>query len=460
MNPKIKQYFNATDPSYTLFTRAEDTEKDKKYYIDFSSVRGGEVIQELKDHITVWYSDRPTCQLFTGHIGSGKSTELLKLKLELEQENYHVVYFESSADLEMGDVDVGDILLCITQRVSESLETLQAVNIPEPRGFKQLLQGAAQLLQTEIEVSGTVEALGGKISASSEGKMEAEYGLPGIAQLKLGIGVITDKTKASPELRSKLRGYLEPRTNRLLEVINQELFAPAQVQLQELGKAGLVVIVDNLDRVTSANKDWDIQQQEYLFVDRGEQLRALNCHVVYTMPLALRFSNEYSTLTQRFMNEVQVLPMIPIKHRDGSRCEEGMSLLKKLILARIFPELPEGERSPKMTEIFDRAETCDRLCEMSGGHVRNFLRLFHDTLKRTKQLPLQQDHFERTLSQYRHQRVLAIDDHEWELLDQVAKTKRVAGTEAYQKLIRSQFVYEYRDTKGYWFDINPIIAQS
>ncbi|MDJ1167844.1 ATP-binding protein [Roseofilum sp. BLCC_M154] len=459
MNPKIKQFFNATDPSYTLFTRPEDVEKDKKYYIDFASVRGGEVIEELKDNITVWYPDTPTCQLFTGHIGSGKSTELLKLKLELEQENYHVVYFESSADLEMGDVDVGDILLCIAQRVSESLETLKALKIPEPRGFKQLLQGAAQLLQTEIEVSGTIEALGGKISASSEGKVEAEYGLPGIAQLKVGIGAITDKTKASPESRSKLRGYLEPRTNRLLEVINQELFEPAQVQLKALGKAGLVVIVDNLDRVTNANKDWEIQQQEYLFVDRGEQLRTLNCHVVYTMPLALRFSNQYSTLTQRFVSEVQVLPMIPIKHRDGSRCEEGMSLLKKLILARIFPDLLEGERGLKVTEVFDRLETCDRLCEISGGHVRNFLRLFHDTLKRTKQLPLQEEHFEETLSKYRHQRVLAIDDQEWELLHQVAVTKRVAGNEEYQKLIRSQFVYEYRDAEGYWFDVNPIIAQ-
>jgi hypothetical protein len=35
----------------------------------------------------------------------------LRLKTELEQEGFHVVYFESSEDLEMADVDIGDVML-------------------------------------------------------------------------------------------------------------------------------------------------------------------------------------------------------------------------------------------------------------------------------------------------------------------------------------------------------------
>ncbi|MEC4805756.1 MAG: AAA family ATPase [Jaaginema sp. PMC 1079.18] len=95
--------------------------EDKKYYIDFSTVRGGEIIEEMQSTISFFSPNEPTCTLFTGHIGCGKSTELRRLQLELEKDGFVVVYFESSEDLEMADVDISDILLAIAKRVSESL---------------------------------------------------------------------------------------------------------------------------------------------------------------------------------------------------------------------------------------------------------------------------------------------------------------------------------------------------
>lgn len=138
----IREFFNATNPSRTLDIEKQD---DQKLYIDFSSVRGGQIIQELKDNITFFSPNAPTCTLFTGHIGCGKSTELLRLKRELEDEKFHVVYFESSDDLEMADVDIGDVLLIIARRISQSLDQLK---LAEPKGLKTILQGAAKLLMT------------------------------------------------------------------------------------------------------------------------------------------------------------------------------------------------------------------------------------------------------------------------------------------------------------------------
>ncbi|MGB6298829.1 MAG: ATP-binding protein, partial [Rivularia sp. (in: cyanobacteria)] len=77
MSIDLRKFFQATNPSKTLvIANAED----EKYYIDFSSVRGGKIIQELRYNITFFSPDSPTCVLFTGHIGCGKSTELLRLK--------------------------------------------------------------------------------------------------------------------------------------------------------------------------------------------------------------------------------------------------------------------------------------------------------------------------------------------------------------------------------------------
>ena len=464
----VRKFFQATNPGKTLFV--ENFEEDKKYYIDFSSVRGGQIIEELKDNITLWSPEEPTCQLFTGHIGCGKSTELLRLKAELEREGFHVVYFESSQDLEMGDVDVGDIFLAIACQVSESLENLKKIEIAEPKGFKNLFQGIAKLL-TKVDLAAEASIPGiGEVTATSEGEFSVATAIPGLGELTvnreglslvaLGIGKITAKVKNSPELRSKLREYLEPRTTGILEVINQELLEPAKEQLKNLGKKGLVVVVDNLDRVENVKKPWGRTQPEYLFVDRGEQLRQLNCHVVYTMPLALRFSNDFDTLTHRFRVDPKVLPMVPVQWRDGSECDEGMKLLRQMVMVRAFPDLDEDQRLGKITKIFDSPETLDRLCVVSGGHVRNLLRILNDSIKKQRGLPISRNCLEEVIRAYRNERILAIDNDEWTLLRKVHKEKKVAGNQGYQTLIRSMFVYEYRDRDGSWFDINPILAEA
>ena len=54
----------------------------------------------------------------------------------------------------------------------------------------------------------------------------------------------------------------------------------------------------------------------------------------------------------------------------------------------------------------------------------------------------------------------AVDDKEWELLRQVVQTQKVTGDAGYQRLIRSMFVYEYRDDEGSWFDINPLLKDA
>ena len=114
----LREFFQATNPAKTLVVTNPE---DRKYYIDFSEVRGGKVIEDLLVNITFFTPDEPTCALFTGHIGCGKSTELLRLKAELEQEGFHVVYFESSEDLEMTDVDISDLLLAIARKHASTI---------------------------------------------------------------------------------------------------------------------------------------------------------------------------------------------------------------------------------------------------------------------------------------------------------------------------------------------------
>ncbi|MEB3830712.1 ATP-binding protein [Phormidium sp. CCY1219] len=431
MSIDLLKFYQGCNPSKTLnFEKAQD----RQYYIDFSSVRGGKIIEELRRTIVRLSPEDPTCQLFTGHIGCGKSTELLRLKAELESEGFHVVYFESSQDLEMADVDMSDILLAIARQVSENLA---AIGIELQSGyFHKQFQEISEFLHG-IELSETQELSG-------------------------AIAQITDRAKGSPKLRTQLRQYLEPRTSRILQAINEEILLPATAQLKERGKQGLVAIVDNLDRVDNRPLSSGRSLPEYLFVDRGEQLRKLKCHLVYTIPLSLIFSHESEALKTRLGGGVapKVLPMVPVKLRSGSPCEAGLNLLRQMILARAFPHTDPDSRMQYIDCIFDTSDSLDRLCNISGGHVRNLLGLIFRCLQR-EDPPFSRETIELLIEERRNDLILALSPHDWELLRQVHETKNISSEATYQTLLRSMFVFEYRHADaGRWFDINPILIEA
>ncbi|AFZ14570.1 hypothetical protein Cri9333_3760 [Crinalium epipsammum PCC 9333] len=426
MSLNIAKFYQACNPSPLVVSKAED----RKYYIDFSSVRGVNIVRELGRSIKLSV-DQPTCNLFTGHIGCGKSTELQLLKAELEKQGFHAVYFESSQVLEMADVDVTDILLAIARQLSESL---QAIGIKlQPGFFANLFTSIGELLQTPLEFEG---------------------------EFSVVIAKITAKTKDSPNLRSKLRQYLEPRTNSIINAINQEILKPAQKILKQKDKKGLVVIVDNLDRLDNSIKPNGQIQPEYLFIERGEQLNQLHCHVVYTVPLILVFSNALGRLANRFGKDPKVLPMVPVELRQGGgECKEGMALLSQMVMARAFPDENIVRRYDLITEVFDSPETLERLCRVSGGHVRNLLMLLRRCLER-EDPPFPQACIEDVIKQRCNELSLGIDENEWTLLREVAQQQIIRGEEKYQTLVRDMFVFEYRDNEGSWFDINPILKEA
>jgi len=454
MTADLKAFYRAANPSKTLDVTKEE---DKKYYIDFSPVRGGQIIKELENAIT--WADEPTCQLFTGHVGCGKSTELLRLKAQLEEEQYHVVYFDSSADMEMSDVDVSDILLVIARWIDKSLTETEQIRPPKTAKFQEVFQGMVSLLQREVDLSIEATVPGGKVNFDST---------KGFALEAMGIGKITAKLKDSPELRSKLRGILDKQTDRVIDAINQELIAPGVAQLQQKGKKGLVIIVDSLDKIEQKPKPWGRPQHEYLFIDRAEQLKALKCHVIYTMPLSLRFSNDFTgSLMQKF-SPPKVLPMVPIQHKDGRRHEEGIELLQRMILSRAFPDLNINQTvgngtakfSAQLIEVFGDFDTLERLCYASGGHIRVLLRLLQEWIMRQRVLPLGRTVLEEVIAASRNNQLAAIEEHEWSLLRQVKQQRRVTGADGYQTLLRSLFVYEYCDQGSFWNDVNPILKEA
>ena len=422
----LPRFYKACNPTKTINIQNPE---DRKYYIDFSSVRGSGTIEQMKRTITKLFPDEPTCQLFTGHIGCGKSTELLLLKNLLEEQNFYVVYFEATEDIDIGDVDISDILLSITRHVIESLEKLDISF--RPNYFQKIFGEIQRILPTGIDITGV--------------------------DFSVGIATITTQMKNSSTERDQLRNILEPRTPSLIDSINREILEPAIDRLAAQGKKGLAVIIDNLDRIENTIKTNGSSQPEYLFVDRGEQLRKLKCHVVYSIPLILTFANKLQSLQNRFGSGVQILPMVKVKNRDGQIFEEGVNLLRQMVLARAFPNVKKEERFVLISKVFNEPQTLERLCLISGGHIRNLL-VFLSSCLRQEDPPISRECLNGIIRLQRDMLKRTITPDEWELLEQVKNTQWVSGEEKYATLLPSLFVFEYEDEDGQWFEVNPLLT--
>jgi Cdc6-like AAA superfamily ATPase len=189
-------------------------------------VRGQEnIINEVGTHIV--RSNDPTYQLYTGHRGVGKSTELRRLRRYLESQQRKVVYFEATDDLDEVDVQYTDILLSCTRHL---LETLQAEADPGPlvNWLKSRWQSLTELALTEV--------------AFEDLQLEGQ-----IAQF----AKLTATLRQVPSTRQRIRDQVDIHSVSLIEALNDFI---QEAQRNSQAKE-LVIIADNLDRIGLTPRD-------------------------------------------------------------------------------------------------------------------------------------------------------------------------------------------------------------
>ena len=241
-------------------------ERQTELYVDLEEVRGStHAVSRL--HERIGRADgKATCQVLAGHKGSGKSTELFRLKKELESgpQSFFVVYVKADEDIDRNDVDFPDILIAVVRQMATQLKGREGIKL-EPGYFKDRLQGLGKLLTSDIDFESF--------------------------ELGAGLFKVAGKIKDSPDARKEIRKLLEPDTNNLLQAAN-DVIGQAALKLREKGKAGLVILLDDLDKMTVRRHDAGCTTDEYLFVNRAAQLTAFMCHVVYTIPISLAYSHQ------------------------------------------------------------------------------------------------------------------------------------------------------------------------
>jgi hypothetical protein len=435
MPPNLRAIYQACNPSQVLDIHRD---RDRDYYVDLSEARGGDPVGDIEAAISLFSPRIPTCHLLSGQVGSGKSVELIRLQALLGERQFQTVYVEASRLLDMGDVDVVDVILAIACELSRMMARWQ-------------IEAQSPTLEAIIERAKTV-------MLPSDREISTSLPIVSRSSLHRQLAECVERMREYPLQRMQLRQFLDSQLPAITNAVAQDLVAVSLKRLREAGYEGIVILVDNLDRLTNTPKAWGRIQAEYLFVDRGEWLQKFGCHTVYTVPIQLLFSKEIGSLQARFDTDPIIIPLIPLYQRNRKTNLSSLDHLRQIVLSRIFPNCPPEQRYDRRFELCDDS-ALNLLCLASGGHLRNLLRLLHRWIEKERCLPLSLPGLQATIAERQAQMSLSLSPDDHVILKQIQAKPQTRVQEIPFDFVRNGLVLEYRDHNGSWFVINPIACE-
>jgi hypothetical protein len=400
-------------------------------YVDCQDVRGDTNIMRSLGRSILTPGDK--CHLYAGHRGNGKSTELLRLEKHLENNGCFVVYFDAEeADIDTIDTQYTDILLSCTKHLTLAIK--DAYSQPIVDWLKARWVNIKEFLDTDVEIE--------KLT---------------IEQQIQQIGKITSSLKFNPSYRAQIRQKIEPHTISLRDALN-EFIRDAKKKLPE-GKQKLVVIVDSLDRIVPVMKSDGRTNHEEIFIDRADQLRSLECSIVYTVPISLMYSSQAYELCNLYDSDsTNILPMISIRNKNGNQNPEGLNKMRNIIEQRMKKCAPDLQLVP---DVFETQELVDQLCVMTGGYVRSLMVFMQHLSTQIDALPINEKSLLRCFSVLRKDLPSTVRDH-WDILAFTAINRSIQHNNACRELLYKRCILHYcyiNDDNEFqqWYDIAPLI---
>lgn len=427
-----KLYFNLCNPDQPLLPNsAQNVDID---HLDSSQpVRGLNWAERLAriiefSSLSDPAAERPACVLFTGLPGSGKSTELLRLKDRLQKRegaNLLTVLIQAERTLDLNDtIDVSDIYVSILYEVERQVLIAEGQD-PSDAMRDGILTRLAGLLDSDV----TIEA---KLS---------------LAVLGAGLAL---EMKENPDVRREVRRRVERSTARFLRQCHTEL-TNLRDRARKEGYAGIVVIYDSLEKLRGITTNFAevLRSAELLFAGGSPHLQ-LPVHTLYTVPPAL---------VLRIKAPVEFMPMIKLWDREGRPFAPGLAAARQLVEQRI----PDRE---VLRWIFGAAEdtTLERrlhqLIEWSAGYPRELVRLLRNAIL---DAPLDDAKLARLLGQAGddYRRLLLGTDMDWLARVAVEHTPDPADEaqrQAADRMFANNVVLRYQNTEE-WYEVHPAVRK-
>jgi hypothetical protein len=385
-------------------------------------------------------------QLFSGFSGSGKTTELLRLKERLEENGFLVVYANALDYLNPAEpVDITELLIVLAAAFGEAIAELPGAPILTETFWGRLLN-----FLTNTEVMLTQAGV----------KMEAETPLWEVfGKLRAGVDLKLELKTAS-SFRQNLQRVLNSHLTALQQQVT-EFYAEAvrRIWLERGEQTSIVFLFDQLEQMRGGllTEQDVIRSVERIFTIHVDRLRIPNLHVVYTVPPWLKFVTPG-------MVAMVLLPARHLWNNDPARTptEVNRRAFRSVVMKRLGNSGASrlfGEDGP------ERGRLIDLLIDQSGGHLRDLLRLLRDVVLRsasTPALPINATVVAATINALRRDYLpIARSDAKW--LAEIARNRVTALPDTEPGAINrlSRFLDSHRVlyfvNAEEWYDVHPLI---
>ncbi len=413
---------------------------DDEFYVDVYNLPDcPDPIGKLLEHIDLIGGE--TIQFFSGFRGSGKTTELLRLKQDLEERGYFVVYADALKYINPADeIDITDLLIVLAGAFSDAIE--------ENANVKKNLQHESYWTRIYNYLNNTNLEL-------TEITPKAGVGKTGVASAEMALKVALQTT---PSFRRKIQEHLKNRIGALKEEV--DLFFEDGVKAIKSAlrdETQIVFIFDSLEQIRGSlfNDKAVIESVERVFSQHYKMLKMPYLHVIYTVPPWLKFVMKNSP------TRIEVLPCVKHWEKGEARKshDEGKNKFREIIVKR-FGE--EGFKTFFGADWNSAQRTqADKLIDFCGGHFRDLLSLLREAVLDTNNFPISDIEIEHAISGVRST-FLPISKEDALLLSEIEKTHSSALTEdntgRLAKLLDTHLVLYFRNGEE-WYDIHPLIRE-
>jgi len=372
---------------------------------------------------------RFTAHVFAGHEGSGKSTELVRLKniLETQSPKYFVVHCKAEEDIDRNDVDFPEVLIAIVRQLALQMKEREKISL-EPGYFKLRFDWWSKVFTTPIEFE----------------KFD----------LAMSFLKISGSIKNSPSSREKVRKFMEPDTDNLLNAAN-DVISKATQELIKKGYAGLVIVVDDLDKmIVKPIGDGKTDSDKHLFLNRAPQMTGLQCQMIYTMPLSLAYSHS-SQVKKAYSNRLPMIPMVKIRTKPpkAKDYKPGIVAMRRMIDIRLKSAYVPFEK------VFENEIVCNTLIKLCGGQPSVLMGMIPEAVI-SEGLPISDLSLERIRRENKRdfKRPLMLED--WEILQVIRRgepfERSADQEERFRLLLESRSILQYVNEEE-WYGLNPFV---
>lgn len=409
----------------------------KRYYVSLAGRK--DAIAE----VNMTLADRNPGQfpklLFAGHVGCGKSSELAKIA-ERRQNDFQIIFIKTHEDLRVEDLEYTDLYLLLIQHIEEVLRK-------EDLEFDPILQkDFADWFKVIIDE--TEQSLSGDLSL----KAEASGGptVPFLAKLLLKA---TTQIKGGSKQTTKIRDELKRNAGRLTTDTNLLLKDGLdQIRTKFPNRQGFLVIFDGLDRCPE-------KVSQKLFFTDAPQLLALNCTVIYTVPIGSLYT---LNAIGRAFETPYIIPMVNIYNYQGDRPDHDFDPEKDLKPEGLKAMASLVEQRIDIDAVFESSAQLETLCKASGGHPRFLMQMVRTACRiaEGREHAKVQDAdvtYAIKQSQFRFER--EINASYYPVLAKIALAKQKVDDTISPQLLYSTAVLEYNGDSR-WIYPNPLVRRS